>query len=51
MDRKSDEFKRVFENSLNGIDPEILTDEERETQEQWVEAHWNDLNGSDYTGG
>lgn len=38
------EFDRTFENSLNGIHPEILTDEEIKTQTQWVNENWDDLN-------
>ena len=39
-------FDIVFENSLNGIDPETLTEEEIEIQEKWVNDNWDDLNNS-----
>ena len=38
-----EEFDRLFENSLNGIDPNDLTDEEIEIQEKWVNENWDDL--------
>ena len=38
--------RAILENSLNGIDPETLTDEEIETQERWIEDNWEDLNAS-----
>jgi hypothetical protein len=37
-------FDRVFENSLNGIDPTTLTAREIKTQEKWVNENWDDLN-------
>ena len=37
-------FDRVFENSLNGIDPDTLTEDEMETHERWVNDNWDDLN-------
>ena len=39
-----EEFDRVFENSLNGVDPDTLTDEEITTQEKYVNDNWDDLN-------
>jgi hypothetical protein len=39
-----EEFDRVFENSLNGIDPKTLTPAEIKKQERWVNDNWDDLN-------
>jgi hypothetical protein len=39
-------FDRVFENALNGISPDDLTDEERDTHELWVNENWDDLNNA-----
>ena len=36
-------FDRVFENSLNDINPEALTKDEIETHENWVNENWNEL--------
>ena len=38
-----EEFDTVFENSLNGIDSETLTEDEIEIQENWVNNNWDDL--------
>jgi hypothetical protein len=40
------EYDRIFENSLNGINPDDLTDEEVEKQERWIEENWEELNDS-----
>ena len=37
-------FDRVFENSLNGIDPETLSEHEIEIQEKYLNENWDDLN-------
>ena len=42
------EFDLVFENSLNGIDPETLTDDEIAIQEKYINENWDDLNAGDY---
>ena len=39
-----EEFDRVFENSLNSISPDDLTEDEIEIQEKWVNDNWDDLN-------
>lgn len=41
-----EEFDRVFENSLNGVDPDTLSDDETATQEKYVNDNWDDLNAS-----
>ena len=43
-DDGDEEFDRVFENSLNGIDPTTLTEEEIAIQEKWIADNWKDLN-------
>jgi hypothetical protein len=37
-------FDVVFLNSLNGIDPETLSEDEIATQEKWVNDNWDELN-------
>lgn len=39
-------FDRVFENSLNGIDPATLTPVEIKKQEKYVNDNWDSLNAS-----
>jgi len=36
-------FDTVFENSLNGVDPETLTEKEIKLQEKWVNENWEEL--------
>jgi hypothetical protein len=36
------DFDRLFENSLNGIDPETLSFEDIEAQEEWLETYLED---------
>jgi len=42
-----EEFDRVFENSLNSVDPETLTPTEIKKQEKWVNENWEDLNNAE----
>lgn len=38
-------FYRIFENSLNGIDPDSLTTNELLTQWEWVNENYDELKG------
>ena len=37
-------FDLVFENALNGIDPNALSSDELKLHEKWVNDNWGELN-------
>ena len=41
---EKENFDRVAENALNGIDPASLSAEEMQAHRQWVAANWDELN-------
>lgn len=42
--RRGEDFARVFENALNSVSPNDLSDKEFAAHEKWVDDNWDNLN-------
>lgn len=44
---EDENFNTIYENSLNSIDPDSLSEEDAEMHRKWVIVNWDELNGFD----